>query len=303
MTTRGLSLVALAPFAAALAACAVPADVGDAPVGEGVEAIIGGTPATAYPEAILLDIQQGGRTTMGCSGTLIAPRVVLTAGHCVADGDGWQVTAPYAAGATAHGSSSAVYDWSQTNDQVSPDQHDVGLVFLDSPIQLSSYPTVATVGLPDKSNIVTVGRVKNGQLSRTGLYVSEVIQVRSGASYGFNFDYAAPMRIEHGDSGGASYKAGTHTIVSVNSTGDSTTQLIARVDLVSSWIQKQVAAHPADGPVDPGGSDPDPGGSDPGDSDPGGSTQQQGWYPPGPGGRPPGPRCAYVWWAGAYYCW
>jgi hypothetical protein len=310
MTTRGLSLVALAPFAAALAACAVPADMGDAPAGEGAEAIIGGTPATAYPEAVLLDIQQGGRTTMGCSATLIAPRVVLTAAHCVADADGWQVTAPYISGTAVHGSSGALFDWTNSNDQVSPDQHDVGLVFLDSPIQLSSYPTVASAGLPDKSNIVTVGRVKGGQLSHSGLYVSEVIQVRSGSSYGFNFDYAAPMRIEHGDSGGASYKQGTHSIVAVNSTGDDSTQLIARVDLVSAWIQKQIAAHPADGPVDQGGgsdpggggSDPGGGGSDPGGGDPGG-TLQQGWYPPGPGGRPPGPRCAFVWWARAFYCW
>jgi secreted trypsin-like serine protease len=280
--------------------------VGDSASGEDSEAIIGGTPATAYPESVLIDIQQGGRTTMGCSGSLIAPRVVLTAGHCVADGDGWQVTAPYVSSTPVHGSSSAVYDWTNSNDQVSPDQHDVALVFLDSPIQLASYPTVATAGLPDNSSIVTVGRVKGGQLSHSALYVSEPIQVRSASSYGFNFDYAAPMHIERGDSGGASYKQGTHTIVAVNSTGDNTSQIIARVDLVSSWIQKQVAAHPADGPVDNGGTN-DPGTDDPGTDNGGtdnpGGALRQGWYPPGPGGQPPGPQCQYFWWYRAYYCW
>ena len=180
-------------------------------------------------------------------------------------------------------------------------QHDVGLVFLDSPITLASYPTIATAGLPDQSQIVTVGRVKNGQMSKTALYQSPPGKVKSGGGYGFNYDYAAPMVIEHGDSGGASYSVNTHTIVSVNSTGDSSTMLIARVDLVATWIAQQIASHDGGGAPGGGGQGGAPGGGGEGGSDQGGLG---GWPPGGgPGGWPPGGNCVFVPWRWEYYCW
>ncbi len=297
MITRGLSLVAVISLAAALGGCldgggsdALPEDPSRDAVGESREAIINGTPATDFPEAVLVNIQQYGQTVMGCSGTLIAPRVVLTAGHCVADGDGWIVTAPFASGQQSHGSSSATYDWTQTNDQVSPHEHDVGLVFLDSPITITSYPKIATSGLLDQSKVVTVGRVKGGQMSKTALYRSAPVAVKSGASYGFDYDYAAPMVIEHGDSGGASFALNTHTIVSVNSTGDSTTMLNARVDLLADWIAQQIA-NPGSNP----GGGGNPGGGNPGGGPPGWPPSQPGW--------PPGQNCVFIPWQQAFYCW
>ena len=319
MNSRGFALASVALLAAACA----PATDSDAPepIESGASAIINGTPATDFPEAVLVDIQQQGQTVMGCSGSLIAPRVVLTAAHCVADGDGWQITAPYGGGQTAHASSSATYDWQGQNNQVSPNEHDVGLVFLDSPITLSSYPTVANAAIPDGTEIVTVGRVKGGQLSHNALYKSPPGKMKSASSYGFPYDYASPMMIEHGDSGGAAYVKNTHTIVSVNSTGNSTTQILARVDLLSSWIAGHVASHGGVGGSDPGvgggdpggegGSDPGVGGGDPGGeggSDPGdeGGGDPGCWPPGAPWCHGPGTHphhCYFDWWQWAYVCW
>jgi V8-like Glu-specific endopeptidase len=250
MSNRVLSYAALAVLSCSFAACLAPASdfaADEEDVSADGRAIIGGTKASAYPEAVLVDMYQGGQLYAYCSGSLIAPRVVLTAGHCVNGIQSWKVKAPYASGQTANSTGGAVYDWTTTAETVDPTMHDIGLVFLATPITLSSYPTLATAALASGSKVVNIGRINNGALSTTNLYVSASIGVTSGASAGYPFDYSATDKIESGDSGGPDMKAGTHTIVAVNSGAGSGTEVLARVDLVNAWIQQQIAAHGGSG--------------------------------------------------------
>ena len=226
----------------ALAGCAV--DGGGEDVAVDMEPIVGGVAATAYPEAATLNIDVGPTMYYACSGTLIAPRVVLTAGHCVVGHHNWDV---YVGASYRASTSAAVYDWPVLDsDTVSPSYHDVGLVFLtDSIALLTGFPTVATVPYPNGTKALNVGRDVGPNAAdyqvTTSLYQAP-IQIQSNPLY--PYDYASTDVIQPGDSGGPVFLAGTHTILAVNSgAAAGVSEVMARVDLVAGWISTQVASH------------------------------------------------------------
>jgi hypothetical protein len=215
-------------------------------------AIVGGLPASTHPEAALLQITQHGYVTGLCSGALIAPKVVLTAGHCVASFTGWDVTAPIA-NQSAKASAGETFDWTYNgNDHVTQNQHDVGLVYLDTAIDLPEYPAIANAPVADGTNIVNLGIIDDGRVSGS-LYVSKPLAASGAARAGFPFDYVTSKVIELGDSGGPVEVADTalHTIVAVNSGVAGNTELLARVDLLRTWIQDRIAAHGGEGSTEP----------------------------------------------------
>jgi len=237
------------------------------------QAIVGGTEALAYPEAVLINMLAP--TQSYCSGSLIAPRVVLTAGHCVVQWSSFEVIAPYASPPQSSGASQkATFDYTDTGQQVNPNQHDVGVIILDTPINIPAYLQVPSAPVSFGTQAYNIGRIDNGNLSQTSLYVSSAVTMQDGQSIGYPLAYTATEVIEPGDSGGPVVLDGPapRTVIAVNSGGGTGTEILARTDLVATWLQDQIANVGGGGGGGAGGGNPLPppgaGGSGPGNPPP-----------------------------------
>jgi integrase len=248
---------ALFTVATALLGCSgPPEDV----VGNAASAIEMGSPATMYPEAVY--VLGGG--FIPCSGVVLAPRVVLTAGHCGTSKTTYVVTAPHADNQVAHG----VSGWSPFTGNAAKTP-DVRLIFLDTPIQLASYPVLSKAEVSAGTRVVDIGRTRNGSINDND-YVSPPVEILGTATkLGFPFNYEADPDIsQDGDSGGPIELIGAepHTVVAIVDTdtveqGISETtpiDMFARLDVVATEIQAEIAAQDRDaGPAKDAGKDAD----------------------------------------------
>jgi hypothetical protein len=244
-------------------------DSGDEQVGgTQAEPIVNGKSADQYQEAALIDTQ-----TFACSGSVIAPRVVLTAGHCVSGADAWRVTTPFAGNQQAMGHKIWT-EYKMIGETVNPDTVDVGIIILDTPIQLSSYPKLSTSPVADGTKAVNVGRIRNGQLSDSGLYYGKQVSLSDGSQDGFQYSYVSSEIIESGDSGGPVYVGDgkNRQIVAVNSGAGGGTQILARVDLVMDHIQQIIAQNGGSGGGGSSSSSSSSGGTSSGGSSSGGTS-------------------------------
>lgn len=268
----GYAMVGLVASWGCLLGCAAPTDYETEEDQSFISRkIVNGQIASAFTEGVLVNADQ-----YICSGALIAPRVVLTAGHCVSS-NSYTIIAPYAPNKSAN-TSKASKKWTEyqdTNGSVNPNTNDVAVIILDTPITLTSYPPIATTPIAAGATAVNVGRVRDRQPSQTDLFFGKEVQLSMGQQIGFPFAYAAEEVIQSGDSGGPAYSGSgaSRKIIAVNSGAGSGTQILARVDLAAAKIAQLIAENGGGGAAGGGAAD-------------GGAA---GGVSGGPGGLPPPP--------------
>lgn len=205
--------------------------------------IVNGRPAAAYTEAALIN-----GDGFICSGAVIAPRVVLTAGHCT-HGTRFDVVVPATRGrATA---SQLWTEYENVGQFVNPSSLDIGVLILDTPIDLPAYPPLSDEAVDDGTLAVNVGRINNGQASNSSLFFGREVMLSNGERTGAPFAYRSEGVIQSGDSGGPVYVGAgkSRKIVAVNSGAGGGSQVLARVDLGRSKLRELIEMSGGPGPV------------------------------------------------------
>jgi secreted trypsin-like serine protease len=237
--------------ATALVACGSPGSSPGESLASVEQGITGGSDDAGDPAVVVLLQQGGGVTLTTCSGTLIAPRAVVTAAHCLFPSIPTAVhfgATPDDAGATIPVASVHAHP------SFDPDTYanDVAVVLLgaDAPVEPASWqatPLQATlVGSPIR--LVGFGLDAStggsGRRKRTG---TTVVDGETAETITFGAD---PAMTCFGDSGGAAFATvdGQETLVGVTSTGDPQCAVQGhdtRVDAYASFLLPLVTPAPA----------------------------------------------------------
>jgi hypothetical protein len=237
MTQRSRSLLVLA-LAVVLSSCGLVLDPGE----PAEEAIVGGTLASSHPEAVVVDgIGSGTR----CTGVLLGPRLVLTAGRCVTatSPQGFTVTAPFAPPGARR--TARAYEWATHLpygiNEVDAEHPDVAVLHLDAPIEAGAFAELPPTGTAS-GTLRIFGRALDGALTDE-VHESPDVVIETGDAAGLPLHYlASPQLIQTGDLGGPAIESGTHVVRGVVSgvvfVGTTPFDALSRIDLpdVRAWL-------------------------------------------------------------------
>jgi secreted trypsin-like serine protease len=282
------ALALLAALILAATATASPQAAASSP--KATASVIGGHNATIakYPSLAFIE---GVQATAGyaCTGTVVAPRVILTAGHCVEDIESSSIVEPSLI-AVATGVSNLKHipptnvsrvEKVLANPGFDPTKlhGDAGLLILSTPVtappialatsadaalyEPGDQLTVAGWGIDDRST----GKAPN-QLQAATVPIEEASRCKEGTRRFYPFFESSSQVCTldaphfhittcHGDSGGpaiATRPDGSMVELGITSLGDGTCNptspaLFTRVDQISSWVQSWIDAVEAGGPT------------------------------------------------------
>lgn len=213
--------------------------------------------AAAYQEAVMVKVNNSYKDF--CSGVLIAPKVVLTAAHCIVFNPGgtWTITAPFRAGGSQSKTATsgepmdaAFYGVNYWDYETHNELHDLGLIYLPTAFTGVKYPHLQSAKYTASTSTapVYVSAVGRKYVSSTaGLVLSSKVKLSyTTATDGYTLDYKTPRLTDGGDSGGPLFLEGTHNLVGTEALFNPSRNLDfwARLDgAVYTWISGKVASH------------------------------------------------------------
>jgi secreted trypsin-like serine protease len=213
--------------------------------------------ASSYPEAVLIQVNNAGGDF--CSGVIVAPKVVLTAAHCVVfnpKGSGsrgtWTVSAPFASGGAQTRTASrgepmeaAFASLTYDNYTSTTTLHDLAAIYVDTPFTGIAFPVLSRTPVAAGTSVRALGR--KAVAAKTSIVASAAFPLQyTTAKDGFLLDYKSTRVTDGGDSGGPLFVSGTHRLVGTETRFDPGQNLDYWTRLeggVYTWVTGRIAAN------------------------------------------------------------